>query len=443
MMRHISFKKHLDISLKRFVKIFWWIWISKKPRMDTFRKTNPNTLLFYSVRSGFDALLSALELPAGSEILCTAVNIPSMIKIIKIHNLKAVTIDMDPDTLSPNLDDIENKINPNTKVILFAHLFGRYFNVDIDQIKQIKTRYPEILIIEDCAESFPYCGNKQIADVTMNSFGTIKFATCCNGAVFYIKNDNIFNLLSSNCCLYPVQSNYLYFTKVLKCLCIQIICSPYVYGAFVDVMQSIGADPEQIMLKALSGFVYNSDQEYVNKLRLRPCGPLQHCLIDTILNVAHDVKFQSKMKRRSIMGQRGMEILGSTHGITVPGSKCSTHHYFWLFPIVLNTSNVTRKELCDYMLQKGFDLTYKTSKLIAFDQSVQSCAKDMMDGIVYVPMDMELTRFETMCFEIRKFVNKPTKSIQVQQKKNSWRIILTVLIPILFGVYVLGWYMYY
>jgi dTDP-4-amino-4,6-dideoxygalactose transaminase len=45
-----------------------------------------------SVRSGFHLLLSALDLPAGSEVLVSAITHPDMIRILEAHRLVAVPV---------------------------------------------------------------------------------------------------------------------------------------------------------------------------------------------------------------------------------------------------------------------------------------------------------------------------------------------------------------
>src|SRR5262245_21062104 len=52
-------------------------------RADQAWSPNGNTVVTLSVRSGFDLLLEALDLPAGSEILVSAVTIRDMTRIIE------------------------------------------------------------------------------------------------------------------------------------------------------------------------------------------------------------------------------------------------------------------------------------------------------------------------------------------------------------------------
>ena len=51
-------------------------------------------LLTVSVRTAFDAILYVLNLPIGSEVVMTAVNIPDMVKMIRAHGLIPVPVDI-------------------------------------------------------------------------------------------------------------------------------------------------------------------------------------------------------------------------------------------------------------------------------------------------------------------------------------------------------------
>src|SRR5215211_8161039 len=56
-------------------------------------------ILSLSVRSGLDLLLTALELPAGSEMIVSAVTIQDMVRIIEHHRLVPVPVDVNGQTL--------------------------------------------------------------------------------------------------------------------------------------------------------------------------------------------------------------------------------------------------------------------------------------------------------------------------------------------------------
>ncbi len=71
--------------------------------------------------------IQVLALPKGSHILCSAVTIPDMIRIIERHGLVPIAIDISVDTLRMNLDILQKSIiTGQAKMILHAHLFGMF-----------------------------------------------------------------------------------------------------------------------------------------------------------------------------------------------------------------------------------------------------------------------------------------------------------------------------
>lgn len=129
-------------------------------------------------------------LEPGDEVLatpmtCTASNWP-----ILANGLKIKWVDIDPTTLNVDLDDLERKITPKTKVIMLVH-WGGYPN-DLDRLKEIQTnalfRFGfKPAIIEDGAHSFgSKYKNKLIGthgNLTMFSLQAIKHLTSVDGGL--------------------------------------------------------------------------------------------------------------------------------------------------------------------------------------------------------------------------------------------------------------------
>lgn len=106
-----------------------------------------------AVTSGTTALhlaVSALDLPAGSEVLLsTSTNIASVLGIV--HNkLVPVPVDSESETWNIDPDLIESLITENTKAIMVVHLFGH--PCEMDKILSLCEKH-HLPLIEDCAES--------------------------------------------------------------------------------------------------------------------------------------------------------------------------------------------------------------------------------------------------------------------------------------------------
>ncbi|MBU2579240.1 DegT/DnrJ/EryC1/StrS family aminotransferase, partial [Patescibacteria group bacterium] len=127
---------------------------------------------FNSGRTGLMAILEALELNQGDEILlqsftCNAVVNPILWthrNFVKQNfsgqvNLKPVFIDCDEKTFNIDCEDLKRKIGPKSKAVLVQHTFG--LPADIDEILEICEKN-NLILIEDCAHSLgaKYKGKK-------------------------------------------------------------------------------------------------------------------------------------------------------------------------------------------------------------------------------------------------------------------------------------------
>src|SRR3990172_4514359 len=107
-----------------------------------------------SVRTGFDLLWRSLDLPAGSEVLMSALTIPDMPRIVRHHQLVPVPVDLNVADMAPDLNVLRRAITPKTRAIVVAHLFG--VRLPLDPIIKI-AREHNLTIIEDCAQAFEGC----------------------------------------------------------------------------------------------------------------------------------------------------------------------------------------------------------------------------------------------------------------------------------------------
>src|SRR5215216_7704515 len=101
-------------------------WRREKLEVEVLRQCSleEEGLVCFSVRSGWDLWLGARGLRAGDEVLVSAITHPDMIRIINEHGLRAVPVDIDPETLAPRPWTLEAALTPRTRVVLVAHLFG-------------------------------------------------------------------------------------------------------------------------------------------------------------------------------------------------------------------------------------------------------------------------------------------------------------------------------
>src|SRR5918997_1432875 len=87
----------------------------------------------------------------GDEVLVSAITHPDMVRIILGHGLRAVPVDIEPETLAPRPEALEAAVTPRTRVLLLAHLFGG--RMDLGPLARFARRHG-LLLVEDCAQAF-------------------------------------------------------------------------------------------------------------------------------------------------------------------------------------------------------------------------------------------------------------------------------------------------
>ena len=123
------------------------------------------------VASGTDALhlaIDALDIGQGDEVITTPFTFFATVESILYTGAVPVFVDIEPDTLNIDPNQIEAHITENTKAILPVHLFGH--PADMGTIKRIARKH-RLKIVEDCAQCFG-------ADIHRKKAGSFGDAGC-------------------------------------------------------------------------------------------------------------------------------------------------------------------------------------------------------------------------------------------------------------------------
>ena len=120
-----------------------------------------------------------------TSLTCTATNFP-----VLANGMKIKWVDVDPNNLNMDLDDLERKLSPTTKIIYIVHWGG--YPVNLDRVKQIQDKCNILYgfkpaVIEDCAHSFGsnYKGSPigSHGNYATFSFQAIKHLTSVDGGI--------------------------------------------------------------------------------------------------------------------------------------------------------------------------------------------------------------------------------------------------------------------
>ncbi|MEX2317495.1 MAG: DegT/DnrJ/EryC1/StrS family aminotransferase [Pirellulales bacterium] len=347
-------RKQLDISWLDFAFASAQIFSPAK-RLDDDAVAGPGwipageALVSLSVRSAWDLLLSALRLPAGSEIVMSAVTVPDMARIVEHHGLVPVPVDVDPLRLEPVLAELEQAITPRTRAILVAHLFGS--RIDMTPIIELASKH-NLLVVEDCAQAFigrEYAGHRD-SDVCLFSFGPIKTATALGGAITRVRDRALLAEMSRRQQEYPVQKRRSYLSRIAKFIGIRLFTTRPVYSAAVAYARKRGLDYDHKIAGLARSFA--ADRLF-QLIRRQPSTPLVKMLQWRI--ATYEGSAATRLRRRTERSSRVAKCLSHDQFI---GAENPTHTY-WVFPIRTTDANVVES-----LQTAGFDATRLSSLVV-------------------------------------------------------------------------------
>jgi dTDP-4-amino-4,6-dideoxygalactose transaminase/GNAT superfamily N-acetyltransferase len=152
---------------------------------------HPHLLTLNSATSGLTLALRLLNLPPRAEVLCSPLTCMATTCAALANNVTIKWVDVDDKTCNMDLDDLEKKISPNTKAILFVHWGGS--PIDLDRLKKIAVNIP---VVEDCAHSFgaEYKGKMvgTTGNISVFSFQAIKHLTTADGGLILLPNEHLY-----------------------------------------------------------------------------------------------------------------------------------------------------------------------------------------------------------------------------------------------------------
>jgi perosamine synthetase len=321
-----------------------------------------------SARSGLDLLLGAVDWPAGSEVLLSAVNIPHVATLVLEHGYVPVAVDVRPDTLELDLDEVRRACTTRTRALVHAQLLGLRSPVGL--LAELTATHG-LLLVEDRAESYDGRDRRlgPHVDVALHSFGTIKTATCLGGGVLLVRDPGLRRRMRELQERWPRQPAHSYAGKVVKGAGMLALGHPRVYPYAVRLMDAVSRDYDGV-IRALSRSF--PDHDLLDRLRRQPSTAL-------LALMAH--RLHTYDPRRVDARREAGSLLASALDARVPHlgrlSRGCTH---WLFPVVSRDPDA----LVAAGRAAGFDLTRGSSTLVALDPRCSRAHAAMAD-VVYLP----------------------------------------------------------
>ena len=319
-----------------------------------------------SVRSGFDLLLSALQLPKQSEVLFVpGITIPGMVQIVEAHGLQPVGVDP-PSPMQMLPTKLGPFVTPHTRVVVISHLFGTIHKAG-DLIREAQAL--GLLVVEDCAQSFLGSAPKrslacawpmgfrghEVSDVTLSSFGNIKTLTALGGGVARVRDGKLRARMKEIEGTWPVRSRGQRLWTVFRAVVSKLFLTPMLYGLMEAVVLKLGLDFDHLIVTYVRGF---AKLEYI---RQQPTLELLELLLWRLQSqqvaAFEDASLQSSVSRRRRLAKIIIERL-EKEGIEFVSRGDGTNAW-WLLPILCDDPRQMAKE----MVSRGFDATSTTTQL--------------------------------------------------------------------------------
>jgi len=292
--------------------------------IERFWSPEGDAIVCFSVRSGFDLVLQALDLPRGSEILFSALNVKGMIRVAKRLELVPVPVDLDIDSMLPDLESLERAITPESRAIVVAPLFGT--RGDLSPLIETAKKY-NLLIIEDCAQAFAgreFTGN-DAAVTSMFSFGPLKYATALGGAVLRVRDPALLERMRAIKADYRLPDATVYRNRLVKFAGLKLMTSRAVLGIVARFFRMRGEDYEDSVSDAVRNVARQGSSK---KIRKRCDAPMLAVLQRRLTRHRPD-DFSNRVEA----GRFLLEELSDV--VVCPGTRNPIHN-FWVFPILVD-----------------------------------------------------------------------------------------------------------
>lgn len=184
---------------------------------------------FNSGRSALMAILEAMEIGEGDEVLLQAFTCNSAVNPILKRGAKPVFIDID-DSLNLDPLDLRKKITSRSRIIMIQHNFG--WPAQIEEILKI-VEEGNLFLIEDCAHSLGakfkgrFCGT--FGDAAFFSFGRDKIISSIFGGMAVTNNEKLAKRINEFHQRLDYPSSFWIFQQLLHPILINYLAIP-AYG---------------------------------------------------------------------------------------------------------------------------------------------------------------------------------------------------------------------
>lgn len=282
--------------------------------------------LFDSGRTSLYAIVKALDLAEGDEVLVQAFTCTAAVNPILWVGAKPIYVDIERDTYNMNALDLARKISSRSKVVIVQHTFG--IPANLDAILTIAKNH-NLFVIEDVAHALgaEYGGKKlgTFGDAAIFSFGRYKIISSVFGGAALVKDERLGKKLEMLYEQWPYPPRFWIFEQLFHPVFLSVAKPLYNILSLGKVLVILARK-----LKLVSLSVYTEEKQGG-----RPgFGPSKMPNALAILGRHQFRKLEVFNRHRNEIAAFYQKALGGTSGIALPRVNSGSRAVFLNFPIL-------------------------------------------------------------------------------------------------------------
>jgi perosamine synthetase len=205
--------------------------------------------------TAFYCILAGLTTKTGrNEVILPAYTAGSLVVAVKKAGLRPVLCDVSLDDFNMDMGILPTLISSRTLAITCVHMFG----IGIRGISEIKARFPEVILIEDCAQAMGAIveGKKTgtRGDISFFSFNRGKNLPLLRGGCIALHNEAAAESIEKQTAHLPVARFGI--APACKAAAFYLATAPFIYGAVYPLISHFKetAPPDDIMPRGMGDY---------------------------------------------------------------------------------------------------------------------------------------------------------------------------------------------
>ena len=365
-----------------------------------------HTMTISTARLCLNYTLRAMELPPGSEILMTPLTIADMVNMIRAAGHKPVFVEMEAGSFNFDMEDLEKKITPKSRVLLITYLMGLV--PDMDRIAETARKH-NLQIIEDISQNYgsSYKG-KLIGTYGVASIASVSMMkTVCGyiGGIFSTDNETLYRNFTTICDR-EIKSSIprrILLKLLIKNIQLIIATNTTVFSVFTFYLV-------KLLTNAFPRVIANFQRGNINMLTGEPDPILRDTVseklffgfsdiqADLVLNTMADSETGNR-KRKELV-QKLMETVDKKYHSRLPQPADFEGSVFWRYSVMTENPEQFRQFMLERYIDTGLTNLFccSTVKEFAGYARPTPIASRIMSNAVLIPIHAETMKEEDMCW---------------------------------------------